>query len=167
MGSKGYTLVELMVAIAILGIVSAYAVPSFKQIISNKGVSSTANDLVTILKYARSEAIRRGDWVYVSPVDSESTVDEWGSGVRVWSDDDQNEKYQSSEELRVVKFDQHSISINVTGDDGEFYFNPRGELAVTSDVNAIVCDSSNKNIGRQIAILNSGLVSVNTNYSCL
>lgn len=56
----GFTLIELLVTVAIAAIVLAIAVPNFITFVQNTRLTSQANDLVTALNYARSEAIKRG-----------------------------------------------------------------------------------------------------------
>lgn len=56
----GFTLVELLVTIAILAILTALAVPSFKQTIQSTTISNNVNTFMGDLRFARSEAIRRG-----------------------------------------------------------------------------------------------------------
>lgn len=58
-GSSGFTLVELIVTITIIGILSALAGPSLTTLIANQRLSSQANDLLSDLTYARSEAVKR------------------------------------------------------------------------------------------------------------
>ena len=56
---NGFTLAELMVAIAILGIIVGIAVPSMQSFILNQRVRSASFDLNSDLLYARSEATKR------------------------------------------------------------------------------------------------------------
>jgi type IV fimbrial biogenesis protein FimT len=56
----GFSLVELMVVVAILGIIMAFAAPNFSEWIATQRVRDTASDLHTSLMRARSEAISRG-----------------------------------------------------------------------------------------------------------
>jgi type IV fimbrial biogenesis protein FimT len=56
---RGYTMIELMVTMAILGIVMAAARPSFVQWIANSRVRATAESIQNGLMLAKAEAVRR------------------------------------------------------------------------------------------------------------
>lgn len=58
-GMVGFTLIELMVTIAVAAILLAVAVPSFRHLIISNRLTTAANDVVTALTVARSEAIKR------------------------------------------------------------------------------------------------------------
>ena len=66
-GSKGFTMVELMVTIAVLGVLLAIAVPSFSAMIRNNRSQAVANELVAALNLARAEAVKRGARVSLCP----------------------------------------------------------------------------------------------------
>ena len=56
---RGFTLVELMVALSVAAILLAIAIPSFTEITLSSKLRSMANDLVASAILARSEAIKR------------------------------------------------------------------------------------------------------------
>jgi type IV fimbrial biogenesis protein FimT len=56
---RGFTLVELMLAIAIFAILLAIAVPSFRDASLGSRLSSIANNMIASAQLARSEAIKR------------------------------------------------------------------------------------------------------------
>lgn len=65
MSQKGFTLVELMVALVVLAIVLGIAVPSFGNILQDSRTSTLASELQGALQLARSEAVKRRQRVVV------------------------------------------------------------------------------------------------------
>lgn len=57
---SGFTLVELMITIALVAIIVGIAIPSFRDMIMNNRLVAQANDVVTLLNLGRSEAVKRG-----------------------------------------------------------------------------------------------------------
>ena len=55
----GFTLIELMVVLSVIGIMAALAFPSFSPQILQDRVVTTANQLNSAYKFARSEAVKR------------------------------------------------------------------------------------------------------------
>jgi type IV fimbrial biogenesis protein FimT len=71
----GFTMVELMVTVAVASILLAVAVPSFNQMIVSGRLTAQANELVTALSLARSEGIKRNANVtFCRAATSNSTV---------------------------------------------------------------------------------------------
>lgn len=56
---RGFSMMELMVSVAILAIVLAIGIPSFSTWISNTQVRSTAESLVAAIQLTRGEAVRQ------------------------------------------------------------------------------------------------------------
>ena len=59
MRTQGFTLVELLMTVTVLGILTALAVPSFRGMMDRNAVTTTANDLLSSILLARSESIKR------------------------------------------------------------------------------------------------------------
>lgn len=65
--TSGFSMVELMVVLAITGILAALAMPSFTELIEGQRARSAATDLMVALTRTRSEAIKRNANVTLSP----------------------------------------------------------------------------------------------------
>ena len=73
-GAAGFTLIEMMIAIAILGILTAVALPSYSQWIANTRVRTVASGLQNGLMLAKAEAIARKAKVALVMTDTDPTV---------------------------------------------------------------------------------------------
>jgi type IV fimbrial biogenesis protein FimT len=91
--SSGFTLMELMVTITIAAILLGAAIPSFTSIITSNRLTTYANELVTALNYARSEAVKRGIQVTVR---SKGASTHWESGWDVFVDINGNETFNDA-----------------------------------------------------------------------
>lgn len=70
---SGFTLVELMVTVALIAIVGAIAIPSFNNLIRSNRLVSAANEMVAVLQTARMGAINKRARVEVCPSANGST----------------------------------------------------------------------------------------------
>jgi len=61
--NTGFTLIELIVTITIVGIFASYAVPSFSNLLERNRVTAATNQLVSALTMARSESLKRSNTV--------------------------------------------------------------------------------------------------------
>ena len=102
---QGITLVESMVVVAILGILAAIAVPSFKSTIESSRRTTYANQLLEDLALARSEAIKRGVRVVVCPSSDGTSCSgstSWVSGWITYADTNCNNALTSGEAILRV-----------------------------------------------------------------
>ena len=105
---QGITLVESMVVVAILGILAAIAVPSFKSTIESSRRTTYANQLLEDLALARSEAAKRGGRVALCPSSdgvgclAAANVTSFASGWIVFVDTNNNGSRDAGETILRV-----------------------------------------------------------------
>lgn len=63
---SGFTIIELVVVVALIAIVAGIAIPTMTDLIDRNRVTATTNSSLGLLNFARNEAIRRGQSVIVS-----------------------------------------------------------------------------------------------------
>ena len=69
---KGFTLIELVISILILGIVAAVATPSFAEAMISYRIEAAAKRIVADFNYARQQAITKSDTVTIEFFESPS-----------------------------------------------------------------------------------------------
>lgn len=86
--AHGFTLLELMVTVAVAGVIFTLGVPSFVDMVRNNRAATNVNELLTAFSIARSEAIRRGWNVTVCRSSDGATCGgDWADGWIVFRDD--------------------------------------------------------------------------------
>jgi prepilin-type N-terminal cleavage/methylation domain-containing protein len=81
---SGFTLLELLAVIMVIGISLAIAVPSYQGMVARNGIATQVNGYLLAINLARSEAMRRGSPVSIQSADNGADgADEFGNGYCV------------------------------------------------------------------------------------
>ncbi|MDT0140057.1 GspH/FimT family protein [Acidovorax sp. PRC11] len=94
---RGFTLVELMVTLAVVVVLLRICVPGFRSIQRNSELTSAANGLLASINAARTEAMKRNLRAAVVPADGSS----WAGGWVVYVDIDGSDGFNAAKDLVV------------------------------------------------------------------
>ena len=108
---RGFTLIELMVTLALVVILMAFAAPSFSAFQRNSELSSFANNMVASINAARGEAMKRGRRAMVVP----TNATDWGSGWVVFVDINNDAAYSSGSDVAIATAVPTPSYLTVTG----------------------------------------------------
>lgn len=157
--SRGFTLLELMMAIAILAIVVGIGVPSFLSIIESNRVQTDTNTFFTSLIAARSEAVKRNQPVVLCKSANGSscvTSGNWEQGWLLFVDQDADTVKDTGEPIvQVYAALSKDITVRaVNGSDDLLSYLPDGTLGLAEVFD--VCIGSDTSRGRSIDISITG-----------
>lgn len=162
---SAFTLIELMVTIAVAGVLLAIAMPSFTAMVGNNRLATQSNEFVAALSFARAEAMKRGTAVTVCKSSNSSacaTSGGWQSGWIIFNDLDRNGSVGSGEIVLRSK-GAFGSSVNTMTGVGSVFVNrltftdqgmpdsTSGQLSGTFTV----CDTG-RNVARRIAVSVTG-----------
>lgn len=126
---QGLTLVELMVTLAVAIILIAVGMPLFTGLAGSNRATTQANSLVSALKLARSEAVKRADSVTVCSNDGGACggAGDWANGWLVHTDVNDSGGFDAGDVLRTWDALAASSSVDLTPDAAEVTFFATGE----------------------------------------
>lgn len=137
---QGFTLVELLVAIAIIGILSAVATPSWRQTMQNIRLKSDALSLLAHIQWAKSEAARRSTCIGIEFTTSPFPA--LGGKYVLFLDNGagQCNRTQDPDEtiLRTVEVDKSAVALTSAS------IGNKPSLCITA--NAVTCGSQQGNV---------------------
>ncbi|MDF1582801.1 MAG: GspH/FimT family pseudopilin [Methyloprofundus sp.] len=154
---QGFTLTELMITVAIAGIVASLAVPSFQDMLEQNRLKEAVESLKSDLMFARTEAIKRSTDVTVSRKTGDNGT--WCYGLTTGTDCDCSAS-PSTCEIKTVsgsEYPQTNIK-SAWPTSGNLSFDFRRGTSGTSNT----CFSSTK-FTVKVQTNNSGRVTICTN----
>ncbi len=161
---NGFTLIELIVTMAIAAIVLSVGVPTFRGVVLDSGMATNANRFVASINLARSSAIRyqRNATICTSsnfnastPTCSGST--DWTNGWIVYVDKDRDGAVDADEVLSVQEPMKDNVSFS-SGTFDDFTYDSRG--FVNNGDQLDLCDSRTGETGRRVRINAAGRINV-------
>ena len=115
----GLTLVELMIALAVIAVVLAVAVPSFARLQGNFQLRSSAHRLVAAINLARTEALQRRQSVGLCPsITGSDCSGDYSQGWLLFNDTDRDRKFSPVDEELIFRAQGLPAGYTVTNRSG-------------------------------------------------
>ncbi len=114
--SCGFSLVEMLIVAAIIGILSSYALPSFNRLVNSNRQNTVLLQLFSHHQLARSEAIKQNQSIILCKSDNGQQCTpsaHWHNGWIVFADRDNN-KQLSGTELLIYSFQNQNPSLSLS-----------------------------------------------------
>lgn len=168
--AKGFTMIELMLGLAVFFILIGVGVPSYINYVRNAELSNTTAALFADIYYTRSEAIKRKTNITIcrsadasasSPVCG-GTANIWTTGWLIFIDSNSNNTYQSADEelLKIGRPPSSNIQVKTNSlANAYIVYNTDGSLNVNNATSIFgICDDRdgdgnyNEDTSRRISI---------------
>jgi len=150
--SSGFSLIELMMAIVILGVVMAFAVPSFQSTMANNRLVSCSNKVAAAVQFAKSQAIVLRQQIVVSGLKGAAAE------YKVGTDPDGNNIVDAADEMKVFSCDSDDVTVTPTPDVDFISYGTSGFRADgQGQVTFLTCNDKGK--GKSLTVSTGGGVS--------
>lgn len=144
----GFTLIELIVTIAIGTLLMLVAVPSFVQFQRNAQLSDAVSSFISAANTARANAMKQGLNTYLIP----NTGTNWNSGWLVYADANWNQVYNAGTDEVILRHEAITADVAITAPgassltSGYLLFNgsgyPRLKAGGFSQATMVMCNTS-------------------------
>ena len=165
--NSGFTLLELLITVALISILAAFAIPSMRTFSQNDRLTTNINTMIGHLAYARSEAVKRSAQVSIC-VSSNATNcigGNWEDGWIVYVDSDGNGSFNAGTE-EILRANQALDGANAftTTYGNQVTYDSRGFVTATGSF--LLCDNRTGDFGKTITISNTGRVRFQDDSTC-
>ncbi|MFV2061031.1 MAG: GspH/FimT family pseudopilin [Gammaproteobacteria bacterium] len=158
--NSGFTMVELLVALAVSAIAVSLALPNFKNMVSNNRIVSQINNFNGAIALARSEAIKRGRGVTIIPINPAN----WANGWNIVLPSNANQILS-----HVDAFSGNTVlATNVATP--VLQFSDDGRINTINNIQFTLCNSVRVNIddkaGKALTVTPTGVTYLDSNFVC-
>jgi len=145
----GFNLTELMITVAIIGILSSIAVPSFQSMIAGNQLKEAIEGLKSDLMFARSQAIKNSTNIYVTV---KNTTNSWCYGI---NDSNATCNCETANDCGIKSIDGSQFkSISLSADDNTTFSFRRGTAQ------AMGATLTNSHYEARVKVSNRGRITV-------
>ena len=147
--NRGFTLIELMVVVAVIGVIALVAIPGMQMLTNASRLNGAASELTAALQLARSEAVRRNARVTVC---STTTC---AGGSTSWAQVFVRQPNGTADDPAIIRSFAPSGALQISGPAAGIVFRPSGLIESAQQVEIGISGNT-----RYLCVQISGLVSV-------
>lgn len=123
MHTRGFTLLELLVALAVLSVLLAIGVPALGSLLDDQRMDSSVSSLLYSVRYTRSEAVRRNRPVTMAPIDGD-----WNNGWLTFLDHNHDGLYDPADTLLQAEYPARNLQLPANANIAAYLrYNAQGE----------------------------------------
>ena len=156
---KGFTIIELMIGIAVLGIITAIAMPTLNQFLVKMRIDNEVSQLYRLVLSARNSAINMERNVTLCPLSGTNTcTNAWGGELSVFIDLDNDNIFEPANNealLKVKPAIQNNDTLTYAGF-SRITFAPTGQLSAALNSTFVYCPQGFDDLGRAVLLSASG-----------
>lgn len=169
--TAGFTLIELIIVVALISIFIAFALPNFGRLIERNRTQTAAEDLVEQLQYAKNEAAFKGRIVTV--VNTSGNAGRWDLGLQIYQSGNRTTNRTFNAALNDTSLKLHQgmnsptlIAKGSAGIQSWLSFRPSGQLDIAGPQTIIICQTNTSPpindpaLGKQITLQPDGTISI-------
>ncbi len=155
---RGFSLLELLVALAVGALLLSVGVPSFVTVTKNANIINSSNRFLADLHYTRDLAITRNRRVAMCPSTDGATCDstDWTVGWMVFVDDDGDQTADAGEPVERVAEGLSDLAVDTNQFSAAITYRPNGRAmgaSLATEVGAfLVCDDRGSDHARGIIV---------------
>ena len=159
---SGFTLIELMITIAVLGILLSLAVPAMNTFVSNSRQTGALNDFISSMHTARSTAITTNSRVTICPSSGGANCEAvgWDEGWIVFRDGDSDQNVDGDETIVASSAGTEGLSFQSAEFNQFLMYRPNGRVMNASlngnSGEVTICDSRGADHAKVLIIDMSG-----------
>lgn len=156
---SGFTLIELMISVAIVGILAGVAIPSLTRLIEHQRTASATASLHAHMALARMTAVTRNQRTVLCPSSDGKACapgTDWSTGWMLFSDEDGNKQPDAMDDILRIDLEPTSrhLRINSTAGRQQLRYLPDGRSAGTN-LTLSICSKDGTLLG-QVIVNNVG-----------
>lgn len=155
---RGFTLQELLVALAIAVITTTLVVPAFGRLASGSRITAALNSLATAVAAARSSAILYGVRATLCPSGDGSAclaTSDWGAGWILFIDDNRDRNRDAGERILLTR-SAMGDTVQVSANRKRITYESDGTALGGSNGTYVFCDAGDQSPPRALIISNPG-----------